>query len=119
MLHLRHPCELGGAYWLFNMAYTQVSVFVVLRIGSVKKGAVVSESDLRMIAIMLASLWVVSIVSLLIFSERGFKHTFYRPMRAWEYTKALFDTGIPEYRLFIFDDHREYYRFFESEVKAW
>ena len=38
-------------------------------------------------------------------------------MRAWEYNKALFDTEIDEYRMFIFDDHREYYRWYEGEVK--
>jgi len=33
-------------------------------------------------------------------------------MRAFEYNKALFDTGIDEYRMSIFDDHRLYYQWY-------
>ena len=85
MLHLRHPYEMGGAYWLFNMAYTQISVFVVLNLGTTAKEAVIQLSDLRIIAISLAGLWLTAIVSLLAFGEKGYMHTFYQRMRAWEY----------------------------------
>jgi len=108
MLHMRHPYEMGGAYWLFNMVYTQISIFAVLRLGSTSsaiKGASIQPEHLWAITISLVSLWFLSIVMLLIFSEKGFRHTFYKPTRAWEYNRALFDTGIDEYRMFIFGDH--------------
>jgi len=112
MLHFRHPYEMGGSYWLFTMAYTQVSVFVMLSIASAK-------TELWITAITLALSWLVAIISLLVFSESGFKHTFYQPARGWEYNKALFDTGIDEYRMSIFDDHQSYYSRYEYLVKEW
>ena len=112
MLHFRHPYEIGGAYWLFDMAYTQVSVIIVLSIASATR-------ELWIIVIALAGSWLVAIISLLAFSESGFKHTFYRPTRVWEYNRALFDTGVDEYRMNIFTDHREYYRWYEDLVKEW
>ena len=119
MLHLRHPYELGGAYWLLNMAYTQLGLFVALSIGSTTKATTISESDLRMIAMILSGGWLTAMITLLVSREKGSRNTFYQPMRAWEYNKALFDTGIDEYRMIIFDDHRKYYRWYEGEVKEW
>jgi len=66
MLHCRHPYEVGGAYWLFDMAYTQVSIFVVLSIGSTAKGAAISDSDLRMIAMILSGGWLTAMITLLV-----------------------------------------------------
>ena len=51
--------------------------------------------------------------------ERGYLHTFYQRTRAWEYNKALFDTGDDEYRMFIFDDHPSYFRWYSGEIKEW
>jgi len=101
------------------MLYTQVSLFVVLNLGTSAKGAVIQQSDLWVIAITLSCLWLLAIVLLLIFSEKGFKRTFYQPLRAWEYNRALFDTGVDEYRMFIFDDHREYYLWYRDLVEEW
>jgi len=58
------------------MAYTQVSFFVVLSLGSTTQGVVIQKGDVFTIAVTLASLWVVSIVSLLVFSEKGYRQTF-------------------------------------------
>jgi len=63
--------------------------------------------------------WLTAMITLLWSCEKGFKHTFYRPRRGWEYNRALFDTGIDEYRMSIFTDHREYYRWYEDLVKEW
>jgi len=102
------------------MAYTQVSVLVVLSLGgSMTKGAAISESDLRMIAMILSGGWLTAMITLLVSSERGSRHTFYQPTRAWEYSKALFDTGIDEYRMSIFDDHPSYYSWYAGELKEW
>jgi len=119
MLHMRHPYELGGAYWLFNMAYTQVGVFVALSIRSTTKGTAISENELRIIAMVFSGGWLTAMITLLVSREKGFRNTCYQPTRAFEYDKALFDTGIDEYRMSIFDDHREYYRWYEGEVKEW
>ena len=89
MLHMRHPYEMGGAYWIFNMAYTQISIFVVLSIsptaekkeeeeeatgehegeGRTVGNWVFQRRDLWVIAIVLTCGWIFSIVSLMMFSE--------------------------------------------------
>jgi len=72
-----------------------------------------------MIAMIMSGGWLTALITLLVSSEKRFRNTFYQPTRAWEYNKALYDTGLDEYRMFIFDDHREYYRWYEGEVKMW
>jgi len=81
------------------MIYTQVSVFVVLSLSSTPEGAAFQTRELWIIAITISSFWVAVVMALLLFSEKGLAHTFYQPIRAWEYNKALFDTGIDEYRM--------------------
>ena len=102
MLHARHPYEMGGEFWLFNMIYTQASVFVVLwlRAGMDIKddGWAFQQNNLWAIAGILLGLWLLAIVTLLQFSVKGFKHTFYQRLKAYEYSKAKFDTGEDEYR---------------------
>ena len=101
------------------MAYTQVGIFVALSLQSTTKGVAIDKNDLWIIAMILSGGWATAMIVLLVFSERGYKHTFYQTTRAWEYSKALFDTRDDEYRMSIFDDHREYYRWYESHVKEW
>jgi len=85
MLHMRHPLELGGAYWLFNMVYTQLSVLVVLRLGHTVKGAVVSKNALWVVVLCLSSLWFISIIALFLFSERALISTFYSTLTSKQF----------------------------------
>jgi len=119
MLHMRHPYEMGGAYWLFTLFYTQISTFVVLSMGTPTKGAVIQQDDLWALAVLLAIFWVSAIVGLFMCCEKGFKHTFYQPTRGWEYNRALFDTRDDEYRMSIFDDHSAYYMWYRGEITEW
>jgi len=80
---------------------------------------VIQISDLWKIAVILTLLFVVSMAMLLMFCEKGYRHTFFQTTRSWQYNKALFDTGDDEYRMSIFDDHRAYYSWYEGEVKEW
>ena len=88
--------------------YTKVSMFVALKLQSTTKGAAINENDLWVIAIILSGAWLTAMITLLMSSEKGLRQTFYQATRAWEYNKVLFDTGIDEYRMSIFTDHREY-----------
>jgi len=124
MLHARHPYEMGGAYWMFNMFYTQVMLFVVVNVRSSTyseegQNPVFSEEKLWILACSLSALWLVAVVVLLLSCEKGFMHTFFQLTRAWEYNKSLFDTGDDEYRMSIFDDHEAYYMWYKKEVKGW
>jgi len=120
MLHLRHPYEMGGAYWLFNMAYTQISVFVVLSLGTTAKEAVIQLSDLRFIAISLAGLWLITIVSLLTFGEKDYRHTFYSKLTCAEFQTKRFHEGDDRTKMTILTTvHRAIWKKIEREMKGW
>jgi len=124
MLHARHPYELGGAYWMFNMIYTQVMLFIVIKFRSSThseegQNPVFSEVRLWTLACSLATFWLVAVAVLLLSCEKGFMHTFSQLARAWEYNKAMFDTGDDEYRMYIFTDHEAYYMWYKEEIKEW
>ena len=124
MIHARHPYELGGVYWLFNMLYTQASVFVLLGMRSKAnleeaERWVLKGDDVWLIALCLVGLWTLAIFTLLIFSESGFKHTFYQTTTGWQFSKLMFDTGLDEIRMLVFTDHRSYYDWYGEEVKEW
>ena len=123
MMLARHPYEMGGAYWLFNMVYTQTSVFVVLMLRAKKDmdddDWMIQQKELQMIALALLGLWMLAFAMLLKFSEKGFHHTFYQPTKACEYNKARFDTGVDSYMISIFEDHESYYTWYEGEIKEW
>ena len=124
MLHARHPYEMGGAYWMFNMFYTQVMLFIVVNVRSSTyseegQNPVFSEEKLWILACSLSALWLVAVVVLLLSCEKGFMHTFFQLTRAWEYNKAMFDTGDDGYRMYIFTDHEAYYMWYKEEIKEW
>ena len=133
-LHVRHPHELGGFYWLLNMAMTQGSVFVSvwlkdkfgenLEIQGEGEGEGEAETFIKdehyiKIAIGLMSLWLVAIMGLLLGSEKEFRSTFYSLQTGKGYMKALFDSGENELMVTIFECHPYFYRNFEEEVKGW
>lgn len=81
-LHARHPYEMGGFYWLFNMVLTQASVFgsIMLKeelgrsVGGVGKGServFIKGEDYMSIATALLVAWSVAIFGLILFSEIG------------------------------------------------
>ena len=124
MLHARHPYEMGGFYWMFNMFYTQVMLFVVVNVrrsnnSEEAENLFITGERLWTLAVWLSSLWFVAVAVLLLYCEKGFKHTFFQLTRAWEYNKSLFDTGDDEYRMYIFTDHQAYYMWYKEEIKEW
>ena len=125
MLHTRHPKEIGGCYWLINMLYTQISVIVVLGIRVQSDGVrgegnwAIQQSDLRILSSLLMGMWILSILLLFAYSEKGYRRTFYQLTRSWEYNRFVFDTREDENRMSIFKDHKSYYKWYEIEVKDW
>ena len=125
-LHARHPYEMGGFYWLFNMAWTQVSVLGAIKLkenfGYKDEPALqfrIFNDHYMFIANSLFVLWLVAITTLIFFSESGFGQTFYSLRTAKSYSKYLFDTCNDELRFQVFTDHRSYYAHFEDEIKMW
>ena len=123
MLQARHPYELGGAYWLFNMIYTQASVFVVLAVRAKRDvdddKLAFQQNDLWLIAGILLGLWILAIIMLLYFSEEGFQHTFYQRLTGFEFSKQRFISGNDEIRMSVFDDHESYYLRYKGEIIEW
>jgi len=124
ILHARHPYEMGGAYWLFNMFYTQGMTFCVLWVRmksqiDTEELLVLDGDRLWALAAFLSTLWSIALLLLLLSVEKGFKHTFCQLMTAPEYNKAMFDTGDDEYRMYIFTDHEAYYMWYKDEIKEW
>jgi len=124
MVHTRHPYELGGSFWLFNLVYTQASIFVVLL---AKKNISDSNNetngvDVEFLFTRLGIVFLVlllSVVTLLKCSEKEFRHTFYSPMRAREYSRALFDSGDDLLRISVFADNPAFYEGYSEELKNW
>ena len=109
---------------MFNMIYTQVMLFIVIKFRSSThseegQNPVFSEVRLWTLACSLATFWLVAVAVLLLSCEKGFMHTFSQLARAWEYNKAMFDTGDDEYRMYIFTDHESYFMWYKGEVKEW
>jgi len=115
---------MGGFYWLFNMVLTQAGVFgaIYLRESSSNikdEGKYFTNEDYRMIALVLLVTWLVAIGTLVKFSEREFRHTFYSLMTARALKRAMFEDDQDDIKITIFESHRSYYAGYEDEVKAW
>jgi hypothetical protein len=79
LVHLRHPCELGGLGWFVSMALNQVECFLAGWLYSrYYKGSSKFESTvLYTFLASLATLWVVAFVAFLLSIERSHVHTFF------------------------------------------
>ena len=92
MLHCRHPYELGGFYWLLNMVYTQISLYVILQIRVGKgfgedweesgdrkfvEGGVLTYTDIWYIALGLSGFWLLGFVGFMWFCPSRYRKTFY------------------------------------------
>ena len=124
MLHARHPFEMGGAYWLFNIFFTQATLFfAATMLKAEKEGGSALKIDgdnLLIFTAYLFSTWLAAILTLLTFCERGFRHTFYQLTTAPQHNKKLFDSADgDEVRMRIFGDHKSYYQWYEGEIREW
>ena len=124
-LHARHPYEMGGFYWLMNMVFTQVSVFGAIKLkeeygwSEVVEGRVIPDDYYTTIAIWLFVVWLVSLLVLLLSSERDLVFTFISARTGKQYNRALFDSGEDEVMMQVFIDHPSYYSSYEDKIKEW
>ena len=77
----------NNRYWLFNMFYTQFSIFAVLSLRTTtaeeEEKFAIRPSDLWVITTVLACLWLLSIGGLMLFSEKNFRYL----AEAWQGAK--------------------------------
>lgn len=78
LVHMRHPCELGGLWWLLSMVLNQLECFLAGWLYTVYyKGPDKFESTVLFTFLgSLATLWVVAFVAFLLSIERSHVHTF-------------------------------------------
>ena len=126
MLHLRHPLEMGGAYWLFTMIYTQLSIFIVMFISSVMGGIPgeenwsITRQELLNAAVILASLWLISFAVLLRFMNRWLRSTFYGKWTSKTFQRQRFFDGDDRTKVTILTTvHQEIWKGFEQEMRDW
>ena len=124
-LHARHPYEMGGSYWLFNMMLTHATVFGSIWLlegallgGDEDGGGGGNIATYYKIAQILSGVWACALVGLVAFSEREFVETFYSSRTGKQYCKELFKSGNHETMFCeIFDSHKSYWKGFEVELK--
>jgi len=122
MVHLRHPKEVGGFYWMLNMVYTQVSVFVALAsIGEIDDSErAIKKRELWIIGVVLSLLWLLALFLLLRFSAPAYRHTFYNLLTTKQYNHLFFKDGDNRTRMkLITQSDRGSWRVFEDEVREW
>ena len=124
-LHARHPYEMGGCYWLFNMVWTQASVFGAIKLKEEYgffeplEDRFVLDENYVMVATVLMVAWSMAIFGLILGSEKDFRSTFYSSKTAKGYKKLFFESGENEKMIKIFESHPRYYASYIEEVKDW
>ena len=126
MIHFRMPLELGGSYWLFTMAYTQVSVFAALGAksyygaGEGEEGEIFTQERLILIAVVLSLLWMAAMGVLITCCEKEYRHTFYAKWTGSDYQRLRFEEGDDQTRMKIVTTvHRALWSGFEDQIRHW
>lgn len=123
----RHPYELGGAYYLFNMLYTQLSIYICLYIRTINMDGNLQELDLflttdRILAVSYCTsgLWFVSFALILILSEPAYRHTFWQNTTTNEFQFERFKDGDDATKAQILTTtHPDTWLAFEVEMFGW
>ena len=130
MLHGRHPLEMGGLYFFFNMVWTQLSLFGILAVRDNFEAPQDDKSDgneelwirsnrLWVLALILLGLWTLAICLLFKFSVKSYRATFISSQTGPQFNRARFNTGEDEVMITIFKDHKSYYKDYETEIILW
>jgi hypothetical protein len=122
-VHFRNPMELGGAYWLFNAAMSQLSCFasVVLYDLYYVGYAKISRSFLYGIVGALGLVWLLSFGTFLLIIKREYRRTFVSMQTGSDYIISYFrDNAANEARqIEIFYSNELMWRSIRPAVKAW
>jgi hypothetical protein len=99
-VHFRNPVELGGAYWLFNAAMSQLSciVSVILYDRYFVGDAKISGPFLYGTVGTLFAVWLVSFCAFLLIIKREYVHTFISLQSGSDYTIGNFRDNVDEAR---------------------
>jgi hypothetical protein len=119
MAQLRHPNEVGGAYWLFGLLLTMASLPMSIYVASpyVDKGAIDIASF-----IMTSFIPITTLCFAVFFwnIEKKYWHTFWSTQRSKDYSMAFFLEGNSDAIMFsVFKRSKHHWVSIEGELRKW
>ena len=121
-VHFRNPCDLGGAYWLFNAVMSQLSciVSVVLYDRYFVGDAKISGLFLYGTVGVLVAVWLVAVCAFLLIIKREYVHTFVSLQSGSDYIISYFRNNDEEARRSqIFYCNEVLWESIRPAVRAW
>jgi hypothetical protein len=119
--HFRHPNEVGGAYWLFGLLLTMVSLPVSIYIYLFSP--YVDDSPINIASFMVKYIIPITTICLAVFFfniESKYLHTFWSTQRSKDMSMAYFLEGeSDEIKLEVFGCSRHHWFSIEGELKRW
>jgi hypothetical protein len=119
LAHLRHPNEVGGAYWLFGLLLTMVSLPVSIFVAS----PYVDEKAIDVASLIVDYFIPITTLCFAVFFlniEMKFLHTFWSIQRGKDKTMAYFLEGKSEAIKFsVFKRSKHHWVSIEGEIKKW
>jgi hypothetical protein len=121
-VHLRHPLELGGVYWLFNAVMSQLSciVSVVLYDRYFVGEAKISGPFLYGTVSALVAVWLLAFCAFLLIIKREYVHTFVSRQSGSDYIVGYFRDNVDEARrMQIFYCNELMWQSIRPAARAW
>jgi hypothetical protein len=117
----RHPNEVGGAYWLFGLLLTMVSLPVSIYIYLFSP--YVDDNPIDIASFIVKYIIPITTICLGVFFfniERKYLHTFWSTQKSKDYNMAYFLEGQSDKMKFeVFTNSRHQWVSIEEEVKKW
>jgi hypothetical protein len=122
-VHLRHPVELGGAYWAFNLLANQVACFVAAWLYSAHYKGANKFADPALFGFMgtLAAVWVLATLTLFLAMSRKHAWTFVSTMTGRQFSLNTFldNQADDEKRIHIFKRNTAHWKSIRPDVTLW
>jgi hypothetical protein len=121
IVHHRHPGEVGGAYWLFGLLLTMVSLPVSIYIYLFSP--YVDDNPIVIASFMVKYIIPITIICLGVFFfniESKYLHTFWSTKRHKDMSMAYFLEGESDaIKIVVFESSRHHWVSIEGEIKKW
>jgi hypothetical protein len=119
IMQMRHPLEVGGAYWLFGFVLTIGSLPVSIYVASpyVDENAIDIASSIMKIFIPMTTL---CFAGFLLNIDRKYWHTFWSKQKSKDFSMAYFLEGQSDAtQIKVFESSRHHWVSIEEEIKKW
>jgi hypothetical protein len=119
IMQLRHPNEVGGAYWLFGLLLTIGSLPVSIHVASpyIDENAIDIASSIMRIFIPMTTL---CFAGFLLNIDSKYWHTFWSMQKSKDFSMAYFLKGKSDAtQIKVFESSRHHWVSIEEEIKKW